>query len=82
MDLKDWHKRLDLEAKLTKRAQDRAAAPPKPFPARAEPAAAAENGHSNGPAEMETSPLPPRKGRGPRREESREQLSPGCSTPP
>ena len=74
MDLKDWHKRLDLEAKLTKRAQDRAAAPPKPFPARPEPPSAAENGHGNGPVEAETSALPPRKGRGPRKEESREQL--------
>ncbi len=76
MDLQDWHKRLELEAKLTKRAQDRASAPPKPSPERPE--------RHGGVAlalevpvdalEARSGPLPPRKGRGPRKEETREEL--------
>lgn len=64
MDLQDWHKRLELEAKLTKRAVDRASLPPKPLPSPPDSA----------PLALRPGPTPPRKGRGPRKEESREQL--------
>ena len=64
MDLQDWHKRLELEAKLTKRALDRASLPPKPLPAPPESV----------PLTRHAGPTPPRKGRGPRKEESREEL--------
>jgi excisionase family DNA binding protein len=64
-----------MEARLTKRAQDRASAPPKPLPTR----------HDSSPVtapELDTEEHartgglypPPRKGRGPRKEESREEL--------
>ena len=80
-DLQDWQKQLDLAAKQAKRARDLAAhsaAPPKPTAVRP------ERGHGLPPpamavpesamAEVRPSLLPPRKGRGPRKMESREDL--------
>ena len=75
-DLQDWHKQLDLAAKQAKRARElasRAAILPSPGPPRPERAngpVPAEAVHKNAPA----TPTPPRKGRGPRKVESREEL--------
>ena len=74
-DLQDWHKQLDLAAKQTKRARDcgrRRAAQARPGAARSP--RRRRNVTARGPAGRERPPLPPRKGRGPRKIESREEL--------
>jgi excisionase family DNA binding protein len=81
LDLQDWHKKLEMEARLTKRAQDRASAPPKPLPVRGESVSVPSAvllplRESDVEEHARTGGLypPPRKGRGPRKEESREEL--------
>lgn len=62
-DLQDWYKQVELNARAVKRAAD--AAEPHAIPHAPASNGSAKNGHA---------PTPPRKGRGPRREETREQL--------
>jgi excisionase family DNA binding protein len=69
-NLQDWHKRLELEEKLTKRTLGRTAVPPAARPA----AMPTSRNVETAPPEAHTAPTPPRKGRGPRKEESREEL--------
>jgi excisionase family DNA binding protein len=72
LDLQDWHKRLELEAKLTKRALDRASLLPKPLPTPPDEASRTLGEETS--LALRSGPIPPRKGRGPRKEESREEL--------
>ena len=77
-DLQDWHKQLDLAAKQAKRARElagRSAAPALPDSARPERPNGSTVVNRMDVAEVKAAAAaPPRKGRGPRKLESREEL--------